>query len=302
MSLLIPEKPFKIFAINEFERIICTIISIDIWNSSGTKIKNIPVPLKYIYDLVMIDNCVLVVTGIDGERDREVRKLIWIDIRTNTILKIIDSFSKSINSLLYDTQSKCIHAFSFDNTVYKYNANDYTLIKSTHLNVCLGNLIIVHPLNAFFGIDASTTDEHRAFNLNDFTEMVFPTVIQNLEAFNEKYNYVISCSQNGKTLYVYDLNNQCLVNEIHFENPIHQVKFSNDYEIMFVALIYDNAYFYNAEKFTLINQFNHGNNPINTEYTDEFWAVTFSTSNKSVIIGCHSNEVYEKEVYEKQTI
>jgi hypothetical protein len=192
MSLLIPEKPFKIFAINEFERIIFTIISIDIWNTEGTKIKNIPVPLKYIYDIVIIENSILVVTGISKEKDEEVCKLVWIDIRTNTILKVIDTFCKTINSLIFYTQSKCILAFSFDKYVYKYNAHDYTLVNSAHLDVCFNKPIIVQPFNAVFGINAYTTNEHRAFKLDDFTEMVFPEMIQNMIAFNEKYNYVIS--------------------------------------------------------------------------------------------------------------
>ena len=298
MSLLIPEKPFKIFAISESERIICTFISIDVWNAEKTKIKNIPVPLKYIFDAVIIDNSILVITGIEEEKDKEVRKLLWIDVQTNTILKSIDSFSKRINSLIFDTRSKCILAFSFDKTVYKYNAYDYTLVKLTHLDVCLDNLIIIQPLNAVFGINAYTTNEHRAFNLDDFTEIVFSSEIQNVVDFNEKYNYVVSYSQNGRTLCIYDLKNQCVIDEIQFDTQVHQVTFSNNYEVMFVALIYDNAYFYDAKTFTLISQFNHGNNPINTEYEDLFWAVTFCKTNKSVIIGCHSREFYEKYILE----
>ncbi len=291
MSLLIPEKPFKIFAISESERIICTRQSIDIWSADGIKIKNLLVNLEHIIDIVLTHGTTIAISGIDGVK----RRLIWLNFETNETLKTIDSFCKPINSLIYNEQKKWLIAFTFDNTVHIFNALDFSLVKCIQTDFCLSNPIMVNPLNTIVGLDYYT-HEYRGINMIDFTENLLPKEVKNIAAYNEKYNYVITID--GKSLRAIDLQRQNLIHSITFESVIHHVEVSPDCQVLFVSLTYNDAFFYSAEHFNLLNQFKHGNDPINTDYQDLFWPMTFNTHSKSVIIGCHSHEVYEKLVHE----
>lgn len=289
MRLLLPNKPIKIIPINEFERIICTRHSIDIWNTEGIKTKKLNVNLEHITDAILINETILVASGI-GNR---ISKLIWLDIKANEILKTISSFNKTIASLNYYKQRDCIIVFVYYNIVHIYQASEYSLVKSIEFDFHLTNPIIVHSLNTVIGIDYSNSEYH-CIDLTNFKEKQLPTEIKSIEGFNEKYNYIITVGSH--TLNIFDLNQQILIHSIKFEGPIYRILVSPDCEAIFVALIYNDAFFYDAKDFNLINQFGHNNNPINTDYEDFFWPVAFNTNSKSVIVGCHSNEVYEKSI------
>ena len=168
---------------------------------------------------------------------------------------------------------------------------EFSLVKCIHFDFNLNNPIIVHSLNTIIGIDYSNS-EYRGINLTDFTETLLSKENKDIEGFNEKYNYIITVGSH--TLNIFDLNQQIIIHSIRYEGPIYRILVSPDCEVIFVALIYNDAFFYDAKNFNLINQFEHNNNPINTDFEDFFWPVTFNTNSKSVIFGSHSNEVYEK--------
>ena len=289
MSLILPNKPIKIIPINKLERIICTRHSIDIWNTEGIKIKNLRVNLEHITDAVLINETILVASGIGNG----ISKLILLDIKTNEILKTISSFNKTIASLNYYKQRDWIIVFVYYNIVHIYQASEYSLVKNIDFDFHLTNPITVHSLNTIIGIDYSNSEYH-GINLTDFKEKQLPKDIKSIEGFNEKYNYIITVESH--TLYVFDLNQQILIHSIRFEGPIYRILVSPNCEVIFIALIYNDAFFYDAKNFNLINQFEHNNNPINTDFEDFFWPVAFNSNSKSVIVGCHSNELYDKEI------
>ena len=291
MNVILPNKPIKIIPISEFERIICTRQSIDIWSADGIKTKNLLVNLEHIIDIVLTQGTTIAISGIEGGK----RRLIWLNFKTNKILMTDDSFSKPVNSLIYNEQNKWLIAFAFDNTIHVFNASDFSLLKCIQTDFCLSYPIMVNPLNTIVGLDYFT-HEYRGINMIDFTENLLPKEIKNIAAYNEKYNYVISID--GKSLCAIDLKHQNLIHSITFESVIQHVEVSPDSQTLFISLIYNDVFFFDAEHFKLISQFKHGNNPINTDYQDLFWPMTFNAHSKSVIIGCHSCEVYEKLIHE----